>query len=190
MDEHRLTVNTLALLVEEGFPARLATVTADALEQLLRRETERLVGERGIRPEFVAEAVCCWVAALRPDLAKAAAPAPPPKPAAVTPTQPVVPPAPAASWPARPSSTVSSARPASSPVLPMIHSPSGNWLSALDSKQVVFIVLGLVALIWFLNARQHEAKARAEAEAMQQRAEAEAKAEVEAKQRAEIEARR
>ena len=42
MSEHQLAVNTMALLVEEGLPARMVTTKADKFADLLQHEAARL----------------------------------------------------------------------------------------------------------------------------------------------------
>ena len=75
MSEHQLAVNTMVLLVEEGLPARMVATKPDNFPDLLQHEAARLARQHGIRPEVASEAVRCWAAALRPELAARPAPA-------------------------------------------------------------------------------------------------------------------
>ena len=78
MSEHQLAVNTMALLVEEGLPGRIVAAKPDKFPELLQHEAASLARLHGIRPEVAGEAVRCWAAALRPELAARTAPAPSP----------------------------------------------------------------------------------------------------------------
>ena len=69
--EHLLAVNTMALLAEEGVPARLIAAKPDKLAELLQHESASLARQHAIQPAALTEALRCWAAALRPEVGPA-----------------------------------------------------------------------------------------------------------------------
>ncbi len=69
--DHLLAVNTMALLAEEGVPARLIAAKPDKLDELLQHEAASLARQHALQPAVLTEALRCWAAALRPEVAVA-----------------------------------------------------------------------------------------------------------------------
>lgn len=86
LGEFDLEIDTLGLLLEKGFPARLLAAPASQLPEFLRAELERLARPASPHRAPVAAAIRCWAAALRPDLGPASSASAGPLPLATAPS--------------------------------------------------------------------------------------------------------